>query len=317
MRAFLWFLAALCAAALIGAALAYPVFELVRQLGGPWPFHRIANRVTLLALIGVLVVFCRQLGLTRPRDFGYGLPWPRFLRVALLFWLIGAVSAALGAAFLIGTHLRLWAQPAELGRVSLWLRWLLTGLGSGIAVALLEETVMRGALHTAIARESGPIAAALCTAPLFALLHFYAHTTIAPQLLGPESGFVLLAAFFSPWADPERVVDAFLGWLAIGLILSVTRIWTGNIAAALGLHAGWVLILRMLQLATVPGTGGSYAAWVGRFDGLLGYWLLPWAAALMLALALCRSVWVPYARATRGASSAMPSSRSTGSLNSR
>ena len=317
MRAFLGFLASLCVAALAGALLAYPAFELVQLLGGPWPFHRIANRITLLVLGLVLVVYCRRLGLTARRDFGYGLPRPRFLRVALLFGLIGALSAALGALFLLRAHLRLWSDPAQLGHIAVWLRWLLSGLGSGIAVALIEETVMRGALHTAISRESGPLAAALLTAPLFALLHFYARTHIATQAVGPGSGFVILATFFSPWAHPLEVGDAFLAWLAVGLILSATRIWTDNIAVALGLHAGWVMVLRILQLGTVPGSGSPYAPWVGRYDGLLGYWLLPWAALLMLGLWLTRPVWVPYARAARGASSAIPSSRSTGSLSSR
>jgi hypothetical protein len=35
---------------------------------------------------------------------------------------------------------------------------------------------------------------------------------------------------------------------------------------------------------------------VGRFDGLLGYWLLPWGIAIAAALWLTRRAWVPYAR---------------------
>jgi membrane protease YdiL (CAAX protease family) len=317
VRAFLGFLATLCVAALIGATLAFPAFELLQRLGAPWPFHRIANRVTLLVLVLLLVLFCRRLRLTTRTDLGFGLPVRRLLRVALLFGLIGVVTAALGATFLLGAHLRAWTDPAQLTHPAVWARWLLAGLASGIAVALIEETVMRGALHTAIERESGPMAAALLTAALFALLHFYARTRIAPEEVGPGSGFLLLATFFSPWGEPQRVADAVLGWLAIGLVLSLTRIWTGNIAAALGLHAGWVLVLRVLQLGTGSVTGSAYAGWVGRYDGLLGYWLLPWSALVLLGLWLLRDRWVPYARATRGARSAMPSSRSTGSLSSR
>ena len=40
---------------------------------------------------------------------------------------------------------------------------------------------MRGAMHTAIERESGPWTAALLTAPLFAALHFFAKASIAPR----------------------------------------------------------------------------------------------------------------------------------------
>jgi hypothetical protein len=69
---------------------------------------------------------------------------------------------------------------------------------------------------------------------------------------------------------------------------------------AIGLHAGWVIVLRMLQQATTSGTSPAYSAWVGHFDGLVGYWLLPWGAAIAAALWLTRASWVPYARG-RGA----------------
>jgi len=55
-------------------------------------------------------------------------------------------------------------------------------------------------------------------------------------------------------------------------------------------------VLRMLQQATTGGSSPDYAAWVGRFDGLLGYWMLPWGAAIAVTLWLTRSSWVPYAR---------------------
>lgn len=318
MRAFAWFLASLVAAALLGALIAYPAYELTRQLGAPWPFHRVDNRVTLLVLLAMLVWVSRRLGLTRARDFGYDLPWRRCVRVALLFGLIGIGTATLGAAFLLATHLRTLTAVPALTQSSLlqWLRFVLTGLGSGVAVALIEESVMRGGLHTAIARESGEAAAALTTAPLFALLHFFAHATIAPAAVDASSGFVLLRAFFSPWAHPALILDAFLAWLAVGLLLSLTRIWSGNIAPALGLHAGWVLVLRVLQLATGASPGGAFAPWVGRFDGLLGYWVLPWALLIALGLAASRAAWLPQARAAP-ASEAMPSRRASGSSSSR
>jgi hypothetical protein len=71
---------------------------------------------------------------------------------------------------------------------------------------------------------------------------------------------------------------------------------TGNIAVAIGLHAGWVVVLRMLQESTTSADSPQFAAWVGHFDGLLGYWLLPWGAVVAAALWLSRARWVPAAR---------------------
>ena len=156
-------------------------------------------------------------------------------------------------------------------------------------------------MHTAIERESGPWMAALLTAPLFAVLHFFAKARIPPADVGWASGFDLLRLSYAPLSHPALVLDALLSWWLVGLILSLTRVLTGNIAVPIGLHAGWVVVLRMLQQGTVAGTDAAgaspaYSVWVSQFDGLLGYWLLPWGAAIAAALWLTRATWVPAAR---------------------
>jgi uncharacterized protein len=293
MRAFCWFVGAIILAGVMGAALSYPAFELTSTFAS-FAFHRVASRIAMLVLIVELVWVCRHLKLTRKRDFGYGLPWRQFLKVSVGWSLIGMATACLGAAFLLGTGLRV-LDPAFVISAGSLLKIFLVGVASGIAVALLEETVMRGAMHSAIQRESGQWTAALLTAPLFAVLHFFAKVHIPPEEVGWGSGFDLLARSFAPLAHASLVFDSFLSWLLLGLILSLTRALTGNIAVAIGLHAGWVIILRMLQEATNGGSAPAYAAWVGRFDGLLGYWLVPWGLAIGTALWLTRKTWIPAA----------------------
>ena len=313
MRAFAWLLGSLLAAGLIGASIAYPAFELASHLG-PWPFHRVASRVTMLVLALELAWLCRHLAVRTKSDFGYGLARRRFLKASLGWGVAGIATGGIGAAFLLASHLRILSDPSPLRSAAGIAHLLLAGALSGISVALIEETVFRGAMHTAIARESGPLSAVLLTAPLFAILHFFAKASIPAEQLHWASGFDLLLRSFAPLSSPALVIDSFLAWLAVGAILSLTRVLTGNIATAIGLHAGWVVVLRILQLSTVGGGESPYSAWVGRFDGLVGYWLLPWAAALGLALWHWRDAWVPYASGVRGASL---SSRSMGSSISR
>jgi len=294
MRAFAWFLGAILLAGLISALIAYPAYELTSSFA-PWAFHRVAGRVAMLLLAAELVWLCRHLNLERKSDFGYGLPWRRFLTVSLAWGAVGIATAGVGAGFLLATHLRV-VRPDFVPTAWNVARIFGIGVLSGAAVALIEETVMRGAMHTAIERESGPWAAALLTAPLFAVLHFTAKSRIAPEDIGWGSGFDLLLRSFSPLGSPSLVFDSFLSWLIVGLILSLTRVLTGNIAVAIGLHAGWVVVLRMLQEATASGEAPAYAFWVGRFDGLLGYWLVPWGICIAAALWLTRVSWVPAAR---------------------
>lgn len=309
MRAFAWILGALSAAALVGALSAYPAYELTSHFQ-PWPFHRVAGRMTMLVLVLELVWLCRYLGLTTKRDVGYGLPWRRFWKVALWSGAIGIATASVGAAFLLATGLRVWVDSPYTASAAGIARLLLIGVGAGIAVGLLEETVVRGAMHTAIERESGPWVAVLFTAPLFAILHFFDKASIPADQVSWSSGFTVLAPFFENLRHLNLVFDSFLAWLAVGLILSLTRVLTGNIATAVGLHAGWVVVLRILQVSTVRGSGVAYSAWVSRFDGLLGYWLLPWAAAIGLVLWLTRAAWAPYASGASLSRRAMGSSSS-------
>jgi membrane protease YdiL (CAAX protease family) len=294
MRAFAWFVGVILLAGLIGAAVAYPAYELTSTFAS-WAFHRVASRIAMLVLVLGLVWLCRHLQLTTKRDFGYALPWRRFLAQSLLWGVVGMATAAVGAAFLLLTQLRVMDLnfvPSAAG----FARIFLVGVGSGISVALLEETVFRGIMHTAIERESGAWTAALLTAPLFAVLHFFAKVRIPATDIGWGSGFDLLVLSFAPLGHPALVLDSFLSWLAVGSILSLTRVLTGNIAVAIGLHAGWVVVLRMLQEGTTSGHSPAYSAWVGRFDGLLGYWMLPWGIAIAATLWLTRASWVPYAR---------------------
>jgi membrane protease YdiL (CAAX protease family) len=268
---------------------AYPAFELTTSFAH-FAFHRVGSRIAMLVLLAELVWVCRHLKLFSKADYGYGLPWRVFLKRSILWGVIGMLSAAVGAAFLLLSGLRIKDPefvPSALG----YLRIFAVGLSSGVAVALIEETLMRGAMHTAIEREAGPWTAALLTAPLFAVLHLYAKVRIPTEELAWHSGFDLLIRSFAPLGDLSLVYDSLLSWLIVGLILSLTRALTGNIAIAIGLHAGWVVVLRMLQEATVRGNTPQFSLWVGRFDGLLGLWLVPWGLAVLAALWFTRARW--------------------------
>jgi uncharacterized protein len=289
VRAFAWFLGAILLAGILTACVAYPAYEATTGFAN-FAFHRVGSRIAMLVLLAELVWVCRHLHLYSKRDYGYGLPWRTFLARSVKWGVIGMLSAGLGALFLLATGLRV-RDPQFFPNLAGFARIFAVGVGSGVAVALIEETLMRGAMHTAIEAESGPWIAALLTAPLFAVLHLYAKVRIPAEELAWHSGFDLLTRSFAPLAHISLVYDSLLSWLIVGLILSLTRVLTGNIAVAIGLHAGWVVVLRMLQEATVRGSTPRYSLWVGRFDGLLGLWIVPWGLSILAVLWLSRARW--------------------------
>ena len=81
MRAFGWFMLLMAIALAAVALFAYPAWALLHP-HFDFPFHRIAERLGMLALLVGFVALARRLGLADRTSLGYGLPRRAFLRSA-------------------------------------------------------------------------------------------------------------------------------------------------------------------------------------------------------------------------------------------
>ncbi len=275
MRSFAIFLG-LIALALAGIALfTYPAWLLTQELGLEFRFHRIASRIAMLTfLVGFLLV-ARRLRVSDRISLGYGLPARRFF-------------AELGKAFLLGSLLMLPVlatmvvldmralKPGLALEVGDWAQLTALACGTGLVVALLEETAMRGVMHTAIARESGPLPAILLVSLVYAASHFFAKTRIPAEQVGPGSGMDMLAGMLTSFGNPGTILDAFLCLMMVGVLLGVTRHLTGNIAACIGLHASWVAIITVVRATSIRNESGPAAFLMSDYDGFIGWMVLAW-----------------------------------------
>jgi membrane protease YdiL (CAAX protease family) len=159
-------------------------------------------------------------------------------------------------------------------------------LGSGLAVAFIEETFLRGAMFTAIDRESGTRTAILLTAVIYAATHFFASYHIPPEQVSSSSGVTLLAGTLHLFANPLAIADAFACLFAVGVVLAVIRATTGNTAACLGLHAGWVWVMLVAHEFTKPIRGEPLSFLLSQFDGFVGWLVLAWTVVLGVGLRL-------------------------------
>jgi hypothetical protein len=155
---------------------------------------------------------------------------------------------------------------------------------SALVVALIEETFLRGAMHTAIERESGSRAAVLLTELVYAASHFLGSYHIPAQDVSAGSGLALLAGFARAFAHPLAVADAFLALFAVGVVLGGVRARTGNIAACIGLHAGWVWVMLVAHELASPVRDAPLAFLLSRFDGFVGWLVLAWTVLLAVPL---------------------------------
>jgi membrane protease YdiL (CAAX protease family) len=282
MRAFAWFLLLIAVSLAAMAALTYPAWLLLHP-HFDFPFHRIGERIGMLAfLLGFLLV-ARRLRLADRGSLGYGAPRRVFLRELSLGLALGtitmaAVAASMAALGLLDFHQAAAAGPGTVAAL------IAKRLASGLAVALIEETALRGAMFTGIQRESGAAAAIVLTSIVYAWTHFLGSFHIPAAQVSPWSGVALLHGTLQSFDHPLDVADAFLCLTAVGVVLALVRSVTGNIAAGMGLHAGWVWVMLVMHGLAQPNRASPLAFLLSRHDGFTGWLVLGWTLVLGIGL---------------------------------
>lgn len=286
MRAALWFLAAILGTLLLAALLAFPVWQMAHAIQPEWPFHKVVSRFWQLLLLAGLVLAVRRLGLRGRGDWGYGLARGRWVRHFL-------AGLAIGLATMLPMTLAMQALGLLALRPDFTATLLLNGIAAGaltgLAVALVEETFFRGLMFRAVLRESGLAAALWSTALLYSAIHFLARARVPQSGIGWDSGLVLLGSAFSRFAEPAAIADSFVTLLLVGLVLGLVRHWTGSIAAGIGLHMGWVSVIKSTTSVTDPDANARWSFLVSSFDGYTGWLVAGWSLAILVTLYLLRN----------------------------
>lgn len=284
MKSFVAFLGLFLVGFVVMGLLAWPLYEALTPAFDV-KFHRVANRLGMLALLVGFVLVARRLALADRSSLGYGLPRAKFIREMLVGLGLGVATMAPLALLFVGFDLRTLKDNLALDALAL-LQLTLAGLASGLAVAFIEETFLRGAMHTGIERESGARQAILLTALLYAAVHFFGRYRVPLEELGPDSGWRYVAGTLASFGAPAAILDAFLALFAVGVLLGMVRARTGNIAACIGLHAGWVWVIAWLREATQPTVSHPTGWLLSSHDGVVGWGVLGWT--LLIGWAISR-----------------------------
>lgn len=282
MRAFVYFLGLFVIAFGVVALCAYPAWLLLHP-HFDFPFHRIGERIGMLGLLVGFVLVARRLGLADRASLGYGAPRREFVREWLIGLALGVATMLAVVGIMAALGLLEWRADAQVGAAALT-KLVLARLLSGLAVGLIEETFVRGAMFTAIQRESGTRVAIVLTSILYSASHFFGKVRIAPEEVTAWSGVDLITGTLHAFASPLAIADAFLCLAAVGVVLAIVRAITGNIAASFGLHAGWVWIMLVAHELWQPAPGAPLRFLLSQFDGFVGWLVLGWTVLMGFAL---------------------------------
>ena len=267
----------------VGALLAYPI---ATALGAPADpnveFHTVLSRtMKILALVGLFPLM-RVLGVDRRVHWGFGVPRTVFLRQLASGLLIGIASLGALAAALLVLGVRVDNPRAAFGIEDLL--WLLLKAGvAGLVVGLVEEVWFRGALHSVFQRAFNLAIAVLATAFLYSLVHFLkGKSHMVPAEPDWLSGFEILFQVFGRLASPE-IFDSALALFVGGCLLALMRHRTGAIAWCIGVHAGWVIVIKVFKKLTILDNGSEWRWLAGDYDGVIGYLGAAWFTLLTIA----------------------------------
>lgn len=231
------------------------------------PFRRVADRAFMLVAFIGLFPFLRALGLRQRADWGLGdVPAKTALRKALTGLTVGLFTMMVLVAMEFSLGALGWDQRRSFHDLA---HALFSGLISGLAVSVLEETFFRGALFAVFYRFKGTAAALFGTAFLYATAHFIRSHGTFPQVTW-KSGFMVIASGFHGFLSPNQL-GAFLALFAVGGFLAFIRLRTEHIFYTFGIHAGWVAVIKLGRKAGNPVPDSPFYPLISGYDHITGY----------------------------------------------
>jgi hypothetical protein len=286
MRAFAYFILLLLASLLLSALLNPPLYGLLQENMSKGP-HKLINTVAKLIAIPGFILILQHFAINNKIGLGYGLPKSAFISELLKGWLSGLSILLLLTAGLLLFGVRSIDFPAE-AWLPLLLKTTLVALIGGLLIGFIEETFFRGGLFGAIRRDHGFVVTMLLSSLFYAGLHFID----PPPLSGAEaqtwySGLLILSGAFSQFAE-WRIFDSFVALFGLGVFFAVVRERTGNIAYCIGLHAGFVFVIKIVRKFSDLNPDSAFSFMVGSYDGMIGYLS---AAGLLIHTLLVYRFW--------------------------
>lgn len=241
-------------------------------------FQRFFNRSVLISAFLLLFPLLRWVGLRPLQNLSLRANPRRIPHFLGGFLISVAVMGAL-AAFLLGVAIRGLKDPFP---------WHLLPplLLTAISVALIEETLFRGAILGLVRQTVPAVPAAIFVSALFSIVHFLNPGRDQIDVVRWYSGFELLPRAFWKFSDPLMVLSGFTTIGILGLLLAHATIRTASLWLGIGIHSGLIFakmgfnkVTRKIQDVS-PWFGDDITVGIGSILILLFLWFLIWVLYL-------------------------------------
>lgn len=267
MKAFFFFFIYFIAAALLGALISYPIYQLLHS--GTFAFERWVSRFALLLLLLGLIPSLK-LNKLNLNLIGYNLSFKNFLKKFTLGYTAGLFILIVVILILFILQVRVFSEDA-----SLTFYFLLKAFLAGLIIALLEETLFRGLFFSLAKKWHGPVTAIFISSFFYAILHFIKPIShITADSLYWLSGIHVISNAFSGLLVMN--IGDFLALFSVGILLALVRSRTNTLAYCVGLHASWVFLLKSTKELSHLEPLSSWSFLIGQYDGIIGLLTFVW-----------------------------------------
>jgi membrane protease YdiL (CAAX protease family) len=222
----------------------------LRYKEGVYDFSKVVRRALMVAAVVLFAWQARRLKIAARARSAF-LPPEKALRRLLSGFLLGLVSLSLYTTIQ-------WLAGARVVELNLSQGALVVAgklakyMVSALAVGVAEELLFRAILVPAFAEGTGAVFGVSASSFLYSILHFFrgSYHVVPDGRLDALIGLRVLGRFAHPLVSSEIVpnLPEVVGLFLTGVVLAVALVHTGKIYLSIGLHAGWVFVLKASKL---------------------------------------------------------------------
>ncbi len=262
-------------------------------IGSAYLLQAGADKIMRRCLMGMALIavywFVRRSGWQGKHDCG----WADQEDSGRLWWgsalqglALGVVS--LGGIAVITTILDIHGIPSGQNAARI-IRTAVMAFLTGLTVALIEETVMRGVLFRVLARNWRIWPAAVLSSLCFALAHYVgpAPDAFHGASLPAAAWNLFVSTFLNTAGQTAGHLLRFVNLALMGLVMCAFVIRTKTIWLAVGAHAGWVWMIKLHSAITQFNPAAPIPFWLGKRNDFTDSLL----AVLVLALLAVGAMW--------------------------
>jgi len=216
--------------------------DLLHYKHGSYDFGKVMRRIILGVTILIIFLFRKPLMINSLSTIGikHTTGWWEHLQMGF-FLSTGIFILYTSFLFITGTKI-LEVDAKSLGDLffQLFKILLIAGL-----VGCIEEIFFRGFIFQSFLRNMHTVSAVCASSLFYSLLHFFRVKLLVSPGFQPFIGFeVIYQSFAKLLINFNTSMPTIIGIFLVGVVLSYACLRTNSLYFAIGLHAGWIVLIK-------------------------------------------------------------------------